>query len=128
MGVSLIAIIIFNDYKKAYSTNLTSFFLINFFVYVFLYNYSFNYFEIYFTHLFLNSLVLGFLIIIFSIGVSLILKHFRKSSLLKKDEKVSKLNGKSLFVCPNCGTEFNSIPLYCYNCNSKLIKEGDVSE
>ncbi|MBY8984624.1 MAG: hypothetical protein KGD65_06145 [Candidatus Lokiarchaeota archaeon] len=23
--------------------------------------------------------------------------------------------------CPNCGTEFDSVPTFCYNCNSKII-------
>ncbi len=116
--VSLLPIIIFFDFKKAYSTNLSTFFFLNFFFYVFLIRHSPNFFNITFIT---NTLLLGSIIIVISIGLSLVLKYFKKPWEMKKQEQFSQNNGKSLMVCPQCGTEFQSIPMFCYNCNTKLV-------
>ncbi|MFX0029690.1 MAG: hypothetical protein ACFE8B_10810 [Candidatus Hermodarchaeota archaeon] len=126
--VSLIPIILYNNFKKAYSMNLMTFFFPNFFVFAFLFNISRNYFNSNFLDHFLRSLLLGILIFVISIGLSLILRKFTKP---KSEEQIESLNlivSKIKTKCPECGTEFNSTPIYCYNCNSKILvkTEEDV--
>jgi hypothetical protein len=122
--VSLIPIFNFQDYKAAYSTNLYTFFFPNFFFYIFLSRYSPNYFKSYFLQLLVQTLILGLFIIIFSISLSFlinkILRHKKKAQL----EDFKKLVEEFKFSCPYCGTEFNSLPQYCYNC----LKEFETSE
>jgi len=123
--VSLIPIITFFDFKKAYSTNLSTFFLLNFFFYVFLYRYEKDFFNSHFPTLIINTLLLGSAIIVFSIGLSIGLVYFKKRWKMQYQEKFSLIDGKPLIVCPKCGTEFQSIPMFCYNCNTKLINDED---
>jgi len=123
--VSLIPIIIFFDFKKAYSTNLSTFFLLNFFFYVFLFRYEKDFFNSHFPTLIINTLLLGSAIIIFSIGLSIGLIFLKKRWKMQNHEKFSPIDGKPLMTCPKCGTEFQSIPMFCYNCNTKLINEED---
>jgi DNA-directed RNA polymerase subunit RPC12/RpoP len=122
---SLIPVFFYNNFKKAYSMNLMTFFFPNFFVFAFLYKLSRNYFNSYFLHHFLHSLLLGILIVVVSIGISLILKNIMK---LKTKEQIENLNiiiDKIKSKCPNCGMEFNSTPIYCYNCNSKIALKSE---
>ena len=118
---ALIPVFFYNNLKKAYSMNLMTFFFPNFFVFAFLYKNSRNYFNSNFLHHFLHSLLLGMLIIMVSIGISLILKTIMK---VKTEEKLENLNiivNSIKSKCPKCGKEFNSTPLYCYNCNTKIL-------
>lgn len=121
--VSLIPILIFCDYKKAYSMNLTTFFFPNFFFYVFYWRYSETDFTAVFPTFIIQSILLGITIAFTSIALSLILK-FIKSSITKSNveilEQIEQLN---TIKCPKCGTEFDSIPKYCFNCNSLITKE-----
>ena len=119
--VSIIPIFLHNDYKKAYSMNIMTFFFPNFFGYIFLYRYSRDYFNSKFPFHLLHSILLILLIVIVSIGISLTLKRIKKvkTEELIEDLQVVISNIKS--KCPNCGSEFNSTPIYCYNCDTKLI-------
>ena len=119
--VSLIPIIIFFDFKKAYSTNLSTFFFLNFFLYVFLLRYEDDFDTNYFPTFIMNTLLLGSIIIVFSIGLSIGLSYLKKRWEIQKIEQFSTDNEKSLMVCPICGTEFQSIPMFCYNCNTQLV-------
>ncbi len=124
---TLIPIFIYNDYKKAYSMNLTTFFLPNFFFFVFLFKYSPNYFNSYFQVLFTQTVLLGLFIVAISIGISIVLKKMKRRNVetLKKSIMLFASNNKS--KCLNCGVEFDSIPKYCYNCSKELIKrENDI--
>lgn len=123
MLVSLIPIFIFNDYKKAYSMNLTTFFFPNFFFYVFLYRYSPNYFNSYFQTIFLQTIILGLCIVIFSLSLALILKKIRKPKEEALYENLKAIEQEINIKCPHCGIEFNSSPKYCYNCLNELITE-----
>jgi len=128
--VSLIPILTNLNYKKAYSSNLLTFFVLNFFVYVFLFvarqnqdiKVTSDYFNSNFTPLLWNTIILGFTIIIYSICLSIL---FNKIISTRRDKKVinQSLDNKPLIICPNCGTEFDSVPLYCYNCNFKLTSD-----
>ncbi|TFG25116.1 MAG: zinc ribbon domain-containing protein [Promethearchaeota archaeon] len=130
--VSLLPILINQDPKKACSINFLSFFVLNFFVYIFLFNEDMrvtsDFFTLNFVPLLWNTIILGIVILIYSFLISLLLKK-RKSSQLEKKASDLLLNDKPLMVCPNCGTEFDSIPLYCFKCNSKLITdEAETNE
>lgn len=102
----LIPIIIFFDFKKAYSTNLSTFFLFNFFFYVFLFQHENDFFESHFPIFIINTLLLGSAIIVFSIGLSIVLKYFKKLKEKQKQIQFDTNEGKFLMVCPKCGTEF----------------------
>jgi hypothetical protein len=125
--VSLIPILNFKDYKKAYSMNLSTFFFPNFFFYVFLYRYSFNYFNSEFLTLITRTIILGFIIVIFSINISLVIKKLTKpyNETIISDLKL--IESKNKIKCPQCGTEFDSITIYCYNCLKKL-KENNIAD
>jgi len=129
--VSLIPIFIYNNFKKAYSMNLMTFFFPNFFLYVFLWNYSREYFNSNFQFHFLHTIILGIVIAGLSIAFSLILKKVLKFKSETQLEDLSLIASKNKIKCPNCGTEFYSTPKFCYNCNADLtviIKENNGKE
>ena len=130
--VSLFPILVNQDWKKACSTNFLTFFVLNFFVYVFLFNgdmrVTSDFFTLNFVLLIWNSIILGVIILTYSLLISILLKKLKSSQLEKKTSK-HLLNDKPLMVCPKCGTDFDSIPLYCFKCNEKLtVDESDINE
>ena len=134
--VSLVPILTNLNYKKAYSSNLLTFFVLNFFAYVFLFvprqnqdiKVTSDFFNSNFVPLLWNTIILGLTIIAFSIFLSLLFQRIRAAHL-ENNAANQILDNKPLIICPKCGTEFDSIPLYCYNCNSKLTSdEIDNSE
>ena len=118
--ISMIPIFIYNNYKKAYSMNLTTFFFPNFFFYVFLRNHYETYFNSNFLNLFIKTIILGIFIVSISIGISFALKTIIKTKVAVQYEDLQLIASKCISKCPKCGTEFNSIPQFCYNCNTKL--------
>ncbi|MFW9826662.1 MAG: hypothetical protein ACFFEY_03470, partial [Candidatus Thorarchaeota archaeon] len=119
--VSIIPIFVYNNYKKAYSMNLITFFFPNFFLYIFLSRYSIAYFNSYFPFHLVQTILLGIVIAGFSIGISIGLNKFLK--YIKKDqiEIIDSIAKEGQITCPNCGIKFESIPKYCYKCNRILI-------
>ncbi len=67
-----------------------------------------------------KTLILGIPTILFSIGLSLSLKVIRRSKPETQLEDLHLIAESIRSKCPNCGTEFNSTPKYCYNCNAEL--------
>jgi len=126
--VSLIPILNFNNYKKSYSMNLTTFFFPNFFFYVFLYRYSPNYFNSHFPTIFTQTVFLGLFIVFFSLGLTFILKKIRKPKDFIQFEDLELIVQENKIKCPHCGTEYNSIPKYCYNCSKELLINGVINE
>ena len=126
--VSLIPVINFEDYKAVYSMNLYTFFFPNFFFYVFLYRYSPNYFHSQFFTLFIQTIILGVFIILFSIGISILLNKTIRHKSKAQFEDFKKIVEKIKYKCPNCGTEFNSIPKYCYSCLKELETNENIHE
>ncbi|MFX1391019.1 MAG: hypothetical protein ACFE9Z_13225 [Promethearchaeota archaeon] len=125
--VSLIPIFIYVNYKKAYSMNLITFFLPNFFFYLFLSRYSEDYFNTYFQFHILHTVLLGILIACLSILLSIVLKKIIRRTDKNKSEDIDSIAKIGQMTCPNCGIKFESIPKYCYKCNSVLvITEDDV--
>ncbi|MFW9900987.1 MAG: hypothetical protein ACFFDY_06830 [Candidatus Thorarchaeota archaeon] len=75
--------------------------------------------------------MLGVVIVIFSIGISIILKIITKDKMRTQIEDVSTFATKAKSICPKCGTKFDSIPRYCYKCNADLsinIEEKNTNE
>ena len=123
--VSIIPIFVYNNYKKAYSMNLITFFFPNFFLYIFLSRYSILYFNSYFAFHLVHTILLGIVIAGFSIGISIGLNKFLK--YIKKDqiEIIDSIAKEGQITCPNCGIKFESIPKYCYKCNRILTTTED---
>jgi hypothetical protein len=121
--VSLIPILIFNDYKKTYSMNLTTFFFPNFFFYVFYWRYSETDFTAVFPTFIIQSILLGMTIAFTSIALSLILKFIKSSITNSNVEILEQIEQLNTIECPKCGTKFDSIPKYCFNCNSLITNE-----
>ena len=122
--VGLVPIFIYRNLRKAYSTNLLIFFLPNFFFYVFLSRYSPDYFNLEFPNLIIKSIVLCIIIISISIGLSYLLNRLSKKDLTITKEDLNAIQKETTMICPTCGTQFKSIPKYCYKCNTKLIKDN----
>ena len=121
--VSLIPILIFSDYKKAYSMNLTTFFFPNFFFYVFYWRYSETYFASLFPTFIIKTIILGITIAFTSITLSLIVKFIKGSIFKTNVENLEQIEQLNTTECPKCGTKFDSTPKYCFNCNNLITKE-----
>jgi len=126
--VCLIPILSFNDYKKAYSLNLTTFFFPNFFFYIFLFRYSPNYYNSNFQTFITQTIILGIFIVLYSIGLSIFLKKIRKLGQKTQLENLRLIEEKNTTIFPNCGTQFSSIPQYCYNCLKELTPENFIDD
>ncbi|UCC18325.1 MAG: zinc ribbon domain-containing protein [Promethearchaeota archaeon] len=120
--ILFIPVIIYNNFKKAYSMNLITFFFPNFFLYIFLSRYSPIYFNSHFGFHFVNTILLAMLIVSLSISFSLIKEKILKSKSKPQIEDLHSIANEIKKVCPKCGTEFNSLPKFCYNCNTNLTE------
>ncbi len=120
IAVSFIPDLLQNDFKRTYSTNLTTLFFPNFFVYTFLYRYSENYFSSNFLFHLLHTILIGLIITFISFVISLSLKKIKKVKTDAQLENLQIVANKIRSKCPHCGTEFDSTPTFCYNCNSKI--------
>ena len=119
--VSLIPDFLYNNFKKAYSMNLMTFFFLNFFALTFLFQHSKEYFASNFLFHLLNSILLGLIMTIISLLVSIFLKYISKDKTDDHMEDLHIIANQIKSKCPKCGTKFDSTPTYCYNCNTKLI-------
>ncbi|MFW9989381.1 MAG: hypothetical protein ACFFC3_12060 [Candidatus Odinarchaeota archaeon] len=118
--ISLIPIFLFNNFKKASSMNLLTLFFPCFFFLVFLKRYAKIFFDSNFYLLIGQTIILGIVIIVFSICFSLLLKKLIKSGIESQMEDLLIVANRNKRECPNCGTLFDSIPNFCYNCNADL--------
>jgi len=119
--VSLIPDFLYSNFKRAYSMNIMTFFFPNFFAYTFLYQHSVDYFNSNFLFHLLQTVLIGLIITIISLIISLSLKKIRKVNIDAQLEDLQIVANSIKSKCSNCGTEFDSIPTFCYNCNSKII-------
>ena len=122
--VSLLPILIFNNFRKAYSMNLTTFFFPNFFFYVFYWRYSITSFSSIFPTFLIETIALAITLVVISKVLSLFLKLIRNED---KKENITNIELENRSECPQCGTKFESKPIYCYNCNTYLKEElGEI--
>ena len=122
--VSLLPILIFNNFRKAYSMNLTTFFFPNFFFYVFYWRYSITSFNSIFPTFLIETIALAIILVVISIVLSLFLKLIRNE---EKKENITNIELENRSECPQCGAKFESKPKYCYNCNTYLKEElGEI--
>ena len=96
--------------------NLMTYFFLNFFLYLFLWRYSPVYYNSNFQFHFFQTILLGIIIIGLSIGLSLVLRKILKHKITVNIEDLVTLASMGKKICPNCGTEFESIPKFCYKC------------
>ncbi len=125
ISISFIPIIVYNSFRRAYSMNLLTFFFPNFFVYTFLYKYSPNYYKSNFLFHIIPTIFIGLFIVVVSFGGSFILKKLGKTKTETQIENLYIIMNQIKSKCPNCGTEFNSTPIYCYKCNSYVIIKNE---
>lgn len=114
--LSLISVFAFRDYKKAYSLNISTFFVLNFFFYIFLSRYSEKFYESHVFEILFQSILVGAYIIIFSLITVYLFKKAHNSITIREPVNLETLAEKNRGKCPHCGTKFESIPKYCYNC------------
>ncbi len=122
--VSFIPVLIYREPRLAFSANIKLIFFPNFFFYVFVYKYLATYFEQYFWNLFLRTLSLFAILAIVSLVIPYFYDRYRKKKESIQTLDLRKIAQKNKYKCPYCGTEFNSKPLYCYNCSRKLPIES----
>ncbi|KKK45515.1 hypothetical protein LCGC14_0697880 [marine sediment metagenome] len=125
ISISFIPIFIYNSFKRAYSMNLLTFFFPNFFVYAFLYNNSINYYKSNFLFHIIPTIFIGLIIVVVSFVGSFFLKKLGKPKIETRIEDLHIIMNQIKSKCPNCGTIFNSTPIYCYKCNSNIIIESE---
>ncbi|MFW9969521.1 MAG: hypothetical protein ACFFDF_04920 [Candidatus Odinarchaeota archaeon] len=68
----------------------------------------------------MHTILLGVVIVVFSISLSLLIKRILKLKSKQRVEDLQKIVESGNRVCPKCGTIFESLPKYCYNCNTDL--------
>jgi hypothetical protein len=121
--VAFIPILLLKDSRKALGANLKLMFFPNFFFYLFLSRYSPHSFS----SIWLNLLVPFLLFAIWIIALSVLVpKIFQKLKTPKKDAQLQELRNiaeENRAECPKCGAKFESTPLFCYKCSTRLIKE-----
>ncbi|MFO8019119.1 MAG: hypothetical protein R6U96_10820 [Promethearchaeia archaeon] len=117
---ALVPILIHRKPKKAYSLNLLTFFLINFFFYVFLERYSSNFYYAHNFSLFLQSIILGIYLFGISISLGFVFQKLGENSQEENRMNLEKIVERTRSECPYCGTKFESIPEYCYKCSKKI--------
>ena len=109
LSISIIPICIYNNYMKAYSMNLTTFFFPNFFFYVFYWRYSETYFSALFSTFIIRTIILGLTIVTISIVLSLFLKFIISFRTNTKTDNLEQIESLNRVQCPKCGTQFDSI-------------------
>ncbi|MFX1239219.1 MAG: hypothetical protein ACFFAS_13050 [Promethearchaeota archaeon] len=117
--VLLIAAFILRSTRKTFFTNLTIFFILNFFFYIYLSRHSPNFYGQNSQGMITQTIFLSIYIAVISIFSSQVIKMLFKS----KEEPlldIQQIEYKDKYVCPHCGVEFGSLPQYCYNCLEKL--------
>ncbi len=129
--IGLIPIFLFQNYKKAWKMNLITFFFPNFFFYVFYARYPLTDPNSYMPDfsriplsIFLQTILIGLYLVSISIGLSLLLKKLKKQEGDVQIEDLREIAAISKSKCPHCGTEFKSIPKYCYNCSKEIITDS----
>lgn len=126
IGVLFGSLILANPKKSL--TNITILIsLISYFLLIFGFRHSPNYFNYIFPQLFIQIISL----LIYNCLISFMASFFIEKiyQKIKSDEnyelKIEILAKNNKIKCPHCGTEYESIPLYCYNCSKKIKRNNE---
>jgi DNA-directed RNA polymerase subunit RPC12/RpoP len=126
--IGIFPVIIFRKYQKIIYMNILTLFIPSFFFYVFLSKYSQNYFILNFPILFVNTILLGIVLLLTSGPLGHLRIKLSKSQKGDQKKDLEKISKKNQIVCPECGTIFESKPTYCYKCSKKLIPERETNQ
>lgn len=118
--VSLLPVVILNDSRRALGANLKLLFFPNFFFYLFLSRYSPNYFNSNWLFLLLPFLLFAITIIILTVIIPKLYNKLKATSHEAQMHELRKIAEENRKKCPNCGAEFDSSPLFCYKCSTRL--------
>jgi uncharacterized OB-fold protein len=55
--------------------------------------------------------------------LSLIIKFIKSTIISTNVENLEQIEHLNTIECPKCGTKFDSIPKYCFNCNNFITNE-----
>ena len=123
--ISFIPVLIFRELGPATIANLKLLFFLNFFFYVFLSRYSPIFFGNEICELVLNTVIIAIIVSLISILFSFIAKKLTEPNLDAQLADLEKIIKTTKYTCPNCGTEYNSVPKYCYKCSIELIHDNE---
>ena len=125
---ALFASLILANPKKSATNSIILVFFICYFLLIFGFRYSPDYFNLIFPQLFIQILFLVIYSSLFSfISAYFFEKIYKKFQKRENHERNREALAKSNRIkCPYCGTEYESIPLYCYNCSKKIESNNKI--
>jgi uncharacterized membrane protein (DUF485 family) len=118
--VTLLPIVILNDSRRAFGANLKLLFFPNFFFYLFLSRYSPNYFNSKWLILLTPFLLFAITIIFLSVAIPKLYHTLNPTNHEAQMHELRKIAEENRKKCPTCGAEFDSSPLFCYKCSTRL--------
>ncbi len=125
---ALFASLILANPKKTLTNITILIFFISFFLLIFGFRHSPNYFTSFFPQIFIHIIFLSIYISLFSFisafFIEKIYKKFQKSE--NHEIRLEVLARSNKIKCPHCGTEYESVPLYCYNCLKKIKSNNEI--
>jgi len=127
LGALFSSLILANPKKSLTNTIILAIF-ISYFLLIFGFRHSPNYFNSFFPQIFIQIIFLLIYISLFSFVsaffIEKIYQKFQKSENHKI--RIEVLASSNKIKCPHCGTEYESIPLYCYNCLKKIKSNNEI--
>jgi len=126
--ITLIPILILNDSRRALGANLKVLFFPNFFFYLFLSRYSPNYFNSNWLILLIPFLIFAITIIFLSVLVPKLYNQLKPTNHEVKMHQLRKIAEENRQKCPNCGEEFESSPIFCYKCSTRLKPQSETAK
>lgn len=125
---AIIPIILLRDARRAFGANLKLCFFPNFFFYLFLSRFSPSYFNSTWLVLFVPFLLFAIPILVLSVMVPKVYHKLKLGDSEAKSHQIRKIAEENRTICPNCGAEFESVPIFCYKCSTRLIPQEKESE
>jgi len=127
LGALFASLILANPKKTLTNTTILIFF-ISFFLLIFGFRHSPNYFTSFFPQIFIHIIFLLIYISLFSFisafFIEKIYKIFQKSE--NHEIRLEALARSNKTKCPHCKTEYESVPLYYYNCLNKIKSNNEI--
>lgn len=127
LGALFASLILANPKKTLTNTTILIFF-ISFFLLIFGFRHFPNYFTLFFPQIFIHIIFLLIYVSLFSFisafFIEKIYKIFQKSE--NHEIRLEALARSNKIKCPHCGTEYESVPHYCYNCLKKIKSNNEI--